>query len=441
MALCTDRRQLLGLAASAGVAALTPSGVEAKGTGPYPPGFLWGAAVAGHQVEGGNVNSDMWLLEQIRPGPFAEPSGDACDEYHLYEQDIALLKKLGFNAFRFSLEWSRIEPEKGQFSAAELGHYVDVATACRRHGVTPVVTFNHFTVPRWFAAQGGWENPESPELFERFCAYAARRMGPLIGVAGTFNEPNLGWLLRTMLPPEIIAGMGQAMKEAARRSGSDRFSTVQFVDPALITDNMIAAHKRAYAVLKAGPGDYPVGASVSMIDEQSAGPGSIEAALKDRLYGDWLRALGETGDFVGVQTYSSRLVGPDGPLRPAPGVELTQSGEAFTPEAIGGTIRYAHQVSKKPIYVTENGVATEDDARRVVYIDRALKAVEACLRDGIPVRSYIHWSLLDNFEWVMGYRPKLGLVAVDRATQIRTPKPSAYHLGAIAKKARGLKTA
>ena len=128
-------------------------------------------------------------------------------------------------------------------------------------------------------------------------------------------------------------------------------------------------------------------------------------------------------------------------MRPAPGVELTQSGEAFTPEAIGGTIRYAHQVSKKPIYVTENGVATEDDARRVVYIDRALKAVEACLRDGIPVRSYIHWSLLDNFEWVMGYRPKLGLVAVDRATQIRTPKPSAYHLGAIAKKARGLKTA
>lgn len=439
----TDRRQILAMAAGAALAARagTPAAAEAvKPVGPWPKGFLWGAATSGHQVEGGNVNSDVWLLEQIRPGPYAEPSGDACDHYHLFEQDIALLASLGLNAYRFSLEWSRIEPEKGQWSAAELNHYVAMARTCHRHGVTPVVTFNHYTVPRWFAAQGGFEVEESSDLFARFCAYSAAELGPLIGAACTFNEPNLPSLLRTMLPPEIVGGMEASLKEAARRSGSEHFSNIQFSDPARTTPNLVAAHRKAYSALKAGPGTYPVGASLAMVDEQAAGPGSRLDAVREAVYGTWLRTLADCGDFVGVQTYSRRRIGPDGPLPPPPGAELTQSHEEYYPEAIGGTVRYAYAQTHKPIFITENGVATADDTRRVEYVNRAVKAVEACLHDGVPVRSYIHWSLLDNFEWVFGYGPRLGLVAVDRQTQKRTPKPSALRLGEIARRARGVRT-
>jgi beta-glucosidase len=139
----------------------------------FPQDFLWGAAGSGHQIEGGNVNSDSWLVEHVEGTVFHEPSGDACDHYHRYRNDIALLAELGLNAYRFSLEWSRIEPERGQFSVAELDHYRRVLGACHEHGVTPLVTLNHFTCPRWFAGLGGWESASSPELFARYCERAS----------------------------------------------------------------------------------------------------------------------------------------------------------------------------------------------------------------------------------------------------------------------------
>jgi beta-glucosidase len=430
--IAVSRRVLLSLGAAA-VATPALAAESAAPAGNMPKGFLWGAATAGHQVEGNNVNSDTWVLEQLKPSPFMEPSGDACDHYHRYEDDIAMLAKLGFNTYRFSLEWARIEPAKGQFSAAELAHYRRVATACRQHGLTPVITFNHFVVPRWFAAQGGWENPESPALFARYCDYAVKGVGELAGAAATFNEPNIGLLLHWMLPPFILDQMKQAMVDAAKACGSKTFSSAQFGRQDVMLPNLIEAHRQGYAAIKAGPGEFPVGLSLAMMDDQAVGENSRRDEKRAQCYQPWLDALKTTGDFVGVQTYSRALIDAKGQMQARQDLELTQTGEEFSPQALEQTIRYAHAATGKPIYVTENGVATEDDTRRVAYIKIALQGVKACLADGVPVKSYIHWSLMDNFEWVFGYGPKFGLVAVDRATQLRTPKPSATYLGAVAR--------
>jgi beta-glucosidase len=428
------RRSLIAVASMA--TAAVPAAAKSASAGNMPKGFLWGAATAGHQVEGGNVNSDTWLLEQLKPSPFMEPSGDACDHYHRFEADIAMLAKLGFNTYRFSLEWARIEPAKGQFSAAERDHYRRVAATCRRHGLTPVITFNHFTVPRWFAAQGGWENPESPALFARYCDYAVKGVGDLAGAAATFNEPNLGMLLVWMLPPFILDQMKQAMVDAAKACNSPHFSSAQFGRQDVMLPNLIKAHQQGYEAIKAGPGAFPVGATLAIMDDQAVGQNSRRDEKRAQCYAPWLDALKATGDFVGVQTYSRALIDAKGQMPARKNVELTQTGEEFSPQALEQTIRYAHAQTGKPIYVTESGIATEDDTRRVAYIQIALQGVKACLADGVPVKGYIHWSLMDNFEWVFGYGPKFGLVAVDRATQVRTPKPSAVMLGAIARNNR-----
>ena len=157
----------------------------------FPSGFIWGTATAAHQVEGGNVNSDCWALEMAEHSIFAEPSGDACDHYHLYDRDIALLKQLGFNAYRFSIEWARIQPEENFFSVAALEHYRRVLGSCLAHGVMPMVTFHHFTSPLWFARDGGWLEPSAADRFARYCERAARALGDLIPYACTINEANL----------------------------------------------------------------------------------------------------------------------------------------------------------------------------------------------------------------------------------------------------------
>jgi beta-glucosidase len=178
----------------------------------FPAGFWWGTATAAHQVEGNNVNNDSWLMEHMPGTIFAEPSGDACDHYHRYPEDIALLAELGFNLYRFSIEWARVEPEDGEFSVAELDHYRRMLATCREHHITPMVTFHHFTTPRWVAAQGGWEADTTPARFARYCERATRHLGDLIGVACTINEANIGPLLTSV-------GMVPPAKSCTRRRG------------------------------------------------------------------------------------------------------------------------------------------------------------------------------------------------------------------------------
>jgi beta-glucosidase len=400
----------------------------------FPDGFLWGAATAAHQVEGQNTNSDFWILENVTPTLFAEPSGDGCDHYHRYPDDIKLLAGLGLNTYRFSIEWARIEPERGLFSTEALDHYRRMLAACHQHNITPMVTFYHFTSPSWFAAMGGWEHKSAADVFLRYCERASEHLGDLIGSAATFNEPNIPSLLRwqrnSKIPLGVVIGMVQG---AARDVGSDRFSPFLLGNPETLRDVMIAAHHRALAALKSGPGDYPVGITVALQDEQAVGAESKRDEKRAEVYEPWLAAAAES-DFLGVQTYSRTRVGEDGDLPPERGIELTQMGYEFWPQALEQTIRYAHEKAKVPIYVTESGISTEDDNRRVDFIRSSLEGVRNCLADGIDIRGYIHWSLLDNFEWLEGYRPKFGLIAVNRSTQERTVKPSAQYLGDIARR-------
>lgn len=424
------RRAVIGAGALAvGAAAASRAGAAPR------PGFLWGTAGAAYQIEGGNVASDVWALEHMKPSLFAEPSGDADDVYNRVDEDLALAASLGFNCHRLSIEWSRIEPERGQISLAALAYYRRVLETCRRHGLAPVVTYNHYTVPRWFAAAGGFESREGIEPFVRYCELVTRHMGDLIAVAATFNEPNvnalLSWtpLLRKMAP--AIAGIRKA---AAAATGAPRWSSPMLGDFRVQQPIMIEAHARAYDAIKAASeARFPVGVTLALNDDKPAGPDSGLAAKQAQVLLPWLQA---PGDLVGVQNYTESRVGPDADLPDPPGVEVTQMGYPFAPRALEGVIRTVAHHTRRPIYVTENGVATEDDRRRVAFIREAVAGVQACIADGLDVRSYIHWSLLDNWEWTNGYRPKFGLVAVDRTTFRRTPKPSAAYFGRIARTGR-----
>jgi beta-glucosidase len=436
-----SRREFLTVAGAGALAATAGSaaGATQSNAHGFPKDFLWGASTAGHQIEGNNVNSDVWLIENLKPSFFAEPSGDACDGYHRFAEDTRLLATLGFNAYRFSLEWSRIEPEQGMFSMAELDHYRRVLEACHANGLTPIVTFNHYTCPRWFAALGGWDDPGSPGLFARFCTRAATHLGDLMGAALTLNEPNVGrlmhWLLPALFGDDSAGGnspLTAMQHKAAVAAGSDRFVSMFTGGGGQTAPNMLQAHAHGVEAIKSARPGLPVGVSLAMTDEQAVGADSQRDAMRADVYDAWLEAAAK-GDFIGVQTYTRNRFDVHGVMAKPPGAELTQTGDEFYPEALEATIRYAHAATRKPVYVTENGIATEDDTRRVEYIRRALLGVRNCLRDGLPVRSYLHWSLLDNFEWVSGYKPKFGLVAVDRQTFRRTPKPSARYLGAVAR--------
>jgi beta-glucosidase len=402
----------------------------------FPAGFVWGAATAAHQVEGNNVNSDLWVLEHCQPTLFHEPSLDACDHYHRFQDDIRLLAGLGLNCYRFSIEWARIEPERGHFSIAALDHYRRVLAACHENGVTPMVTFYHFSSPRWFAAMGGWEHKQAGELFVRYCERAGRALGDLISLASTYNEPNLPMLLRWIahidIPFTTVLLMGRKAQQAI---GAKKFGCFFLGDAYKLQERMIEAHHVALSALKSGPGNYPIGVNVAIQDEQPSGPNSQRDKKCVECYDAWLDAAGRS-DFLGIQSYTRCRVGKKGDLGPEEGVPLTQMGYEFWPEALEACIRYAAARVTAPIYITESGVATDNDAERIEYVRRSLDGVLQCLNDGIDIRGYIHWSLLDNFEWIYGYRPKFGLIAVDRATQQRTVKPSAQYLGEIARQNR-----
>lgn len=401
---------------------------------PAPENFLWGTAISAHQSEGNNINSDAWLCENVSPTLYKEPSRDACDSYHRYEEDIAIAADLGFNCHRLGIEWARIEPEEGQFSTAELDHYRRVLEACHKRGLKPMVTYNHFTVPRWFAARGGFEVADGADLFARFAEKSTERLGDLISYASTFNEANIQRLVALLrMTNKEAAGGIDAMVAACRKAcGSDAFSSLLFAPVAKSEPVMVDAHTKAMAAMKAGPGNFPVGLTLTMQDVQGVGENNLAEGMIDMLYGPWIETA-RHADFVGVQTYSRVLVGPEGRLPPPEGAEMTGAHYEFYPQALGGTIRFAHERIGRPIYVTENGICTDDDTRRIAYLDAALAEVRQCMAEGIDVHSYICWSLLDNFEWTRGYGERFGLVHVDYDTFERTPKPSAHWLGDRAK--------
>jgi len=401
------------------------------------PDFIWGAATAAHQVEGNNINSDYWAIEHAPNTPFVEPSGDACDHYHRYREDIAMLARLGLNAYRFGIEWARIEPEEGHFSISELDHYRRVLAACHENRIAPIATFHHFTSPRWVAAEGGWEDPKTAERFARYCEHAVKHLGDLIHTACTINEANLGaYLYLTGETREKIdPARSRWFAAAARKAGADpdRFAPFLMCHQMKARDTMLLAHRLSAAALKSSPHMFPVGITLALADFQPE-PGCEQrvAAIRAECQDIFFEAA-RGDDFVGVQTYTRQRIGEKGVLPPEPGAETTIMGYEFWPEALEPTIRYASKMAQVPVIVTENGIAATDDTRRVEYVRRALNGVARCIRDGIDVRGYCYWTLLDNFEWNSGYKPTFGIVAIDWKTQERTPRPSARWLGEIAR--------
>jgi beta-glucosidase len=384
----------------------------------FPPDFTWGVATAAHQIEGGNVNNDWWAWEHDPQSGTVEPSGDACDSLHRWREDLQLVADMGLRAYRFSLEWSRIEPAEGEFSVAALDHYRRICAACHGHGFLPVVTFHHFTSPRWLAARGGWESPDAPEFFARFVTRAVAHLGDLVGWACTINEPN------------VVSVMGYFQGEYPPGVKED------FGRYAAVNETMVRAHRLAVEALRSGPGDFPVGLTVSMAEiVADEGGEALRDAAEEMLENVFLRAT-DGDDFVGVQCYTRMHFGPAGLVVNDPSVRVTQMGDEYWPRAVEHTVRRAASVSGRPVVVTENGIATADDAERVEFLGEALQSAHRCLQEGIDLRGYFVWSLLDNFEWHLGYGPKFGLVAVTPGTFERRPKPSAHWFGEVARSNR-----
>jgi len=384
----------------------------------FPEGFRWGTATAAHQIEGGNTNNDWWRWEHQAGTGCAEPSGDACDSWNRWAEDVALIAGLGFDNYRFSLEWSRIEPAPGEWSRAALDHYLRLAESLREHGIEPVITFHHFTTPTWLADQGGWEDPGVVGRFGRFVEVAAEALAGVMGRACTINEPNvvatMGWVMG-MFPP------GRTDIDAARR----------------VTANLVAGHRAGVEAVRAVAPGVPVGLTLSMTDYQAVGDeGGQERVAKIRAtHEDVFLEATHGDDFLGVQTYTRMLIGPDGWAGPAPGVEVLPMGYEYWPAALEACLCRAWQVTggALPLWVTENGIGTDDDTQRVGFVREALEGVLRALAAGVDVRGYTYWSLLDNFEWAFGYRPKFGLVATDRSTFERTAKDSATWLSGVAR--------
>lgn len=431
----------------------------------FPQGFMVGASTAAHQVEGNNVHSDYWLQENVEHSQFVEPSGEAVDHYHRYEEDIRLMAEAGLNAYRFSIEWARIEPKQGEFDENEIAHYRKVIACCKENGVEPVVTLHHFTSPAWVISRGGWENEEVVEWFASYVQYVVKQLGSELRYICTINEANMRLQLAAIMKKYMgkMAGGSQeaksapkegdvqvglnldqgmntmmlGMMECAKAFGlQDPRGIHTFVSMCTPEGDILVmkAHQAAKKVIKELYPDIKVGLTLSLHDMQPAAGGE-DAAHKEweEEFSHYLPYIAED-DFLGVQSYTRQCFDEKGNKYTPEGVELTQMGYEFYPQAIANVVRAAAKEFKGDLIVTENGVATADDSRRQEYIKEATAGLQACLADGIPLKGYLHWSLMDNFEWQKGFSMQFGLIAVDRSNMKRTPKESLSLLGSMTTK-------
>jgi beta-glucosidase len=400
----------------------------------FPDGFVWGTAAAAHQVEGGNWNNDWWAWEHDPSSPCVEPSGDACDHYHRYDSDFALLASFGHSAHRFGLEWARIEPEPGEFSNAALDHYSRVLDSLDGHGLTAFPTLHHFTSPRWFAAEGGWASEGAIDRFRRYADVVARRLGPRLHFVCTINEP------------QIVALYGYQFNVFPPGA-----SDASLFGPA--TRNFVGAHAAAVEAFGEHASGAEVGLVLSITDFQAVDAESQHRRdrIHHRMAGVYIDALrdgvvsgvgadaefavlrGARG-FVGVNYYSRARISAGEPtvLPPPEGAETTQMAYEVVPDSFVTVLHDAARAGL-PIYVTENGIGTDDDRQRIRFIARHLAAVRRAMDEGVDVRGYLYWSAMDNFEWVLGYTKTFGLIGFDRETFDRRPKPSAHYFGEIAR--------
>jgi beta-glucosidase len=355
-----------------------------------------------------------------------QASGDALDSYHRYPEDMRLIAEAGLNTYRFGIEWSRVEPLPGQVSRSQLAHYRRMIDRAVDLGLTPVVTLHHFTNPRWFVEQGGWNDDAA---VARFASYVEAVTPILEGIEWicTINEPNMLALMATM----SSAAAGQTNEWTSPTVEAPVTRSLPDPDPR-VGARLIEAHHTVAGALRTRTGAQ-VGWTIAN-EALEAAPGCEDRLLEVQAARElpFVRAASDD-DFIGVQSYSSQLVDETG-LRPhPPAADNTQVGTAYRPDALGIAVRQTWQATGGvPILVTENGIATDDDERRITYTRAALQGLAAAMSDGVDVRGYLHWSALDNFEWGH-WEPTFGLIAVDRDTFARHPKPSLAWLGSVAR--------
>lgn len=359
----------------------------------FPREFLWGSATSAYQVEGGNLNSDWEVL-------FSPKAGLACDHYHRFAEDFDLAKSLNQNAHRLSIEWARIEPEKGRFSDQEITHYREVLTALKERGIRPLVTLHHFTNPLWFFKRGGWENPSAASYFTSFVRFAVTQLKDLCDFWITVNEPAVyageGYLWGHWLPGK-----------------HDPLSA------AVVLKHLLEAHREAYDLIHDLQSKVLVGISYNLTYFRVPGLGTAFSAFDRKVMG-WVGKQ----DFLGINYY--RAAGMTGDL---PKSDLDW---AIYPKGLSDLISDVSGFGL-PIYITENGIADADDDQRADFIADHLAAVWRAIQAGADVRGYFYWSLMDNFEWARGFGPRFGLAAVDYKTMERTVRPSARIYARIAK--------
>ena len=421
----------------------------------FAPDFFIGAATAAHQVEGNNIHNDCWAQEQMQHTSYVEPSLDAVDHYNRYEEDIRLMAEAGLNAYRFSIEWARIEPEEGRFDETEVEHYRKVIACCKANGLEPVVTLHHFSSPVWLISKGGWEAETTPADFARYVRFLMERLGSELHYVCTINEANMGVQVaaiakryRQQMMAQVAKGqvdggvqMGLNMEKMMANQKAMAEETMQvfgvakaecFTSPRTAHGDelVMEAHKAARAVIREVCPHIKLGLTLSLHDIQAleGGEGPAQKDWDDE-FTHYLPLI-EGDDFLGVQNYTRSRYDTNGSMSAPDGAELTQMNYEFYPQALEHVLRTVAKSFHGDLIVTENGVATADDTRRVAFIEQALTGVQNCLADGLPIKGYFYWSLMDNFEWQKGFAMQFGLIAVDRANnQTRSPKPSLGYLG------------
>jgi beta-glucosidase len=402
----------------------------------FPDGFYWGTATSSHQVEGNNRKNDWWQFEQV-PGKIKDgtTSGPACDHYNRFEEDFTLSQEFGHNAHRFSIEWSRIEPENGRWDEKEVEHYQKVVESLHSQDIVPFVTLHHFCHPVWFAEMGGWTSDEAPERMGRYAGYMAKKLGDAVPFWMTINEP-------PVLPAaSYIAGVFPPAK---------RDMALAMVAMRNILKSLATMHN---AVRENAPHNPKIGPVINMTyampasdsDEDKQAAQQMDQywnkfwldGLRDGVMGppagsgEEIPGLKGAWDFVGLNYYSRSVVAHSRGIMglrqvpPPEGSECSTMGWQVYPEGFYQCMMRLKEYGL-PVYVTENGIGTDDDEQRISYLVRHLYQVRRALNDGVDVRSYLHWCQQDNFEWAEGYRQKFGLFEREEGTLNRIPKPSAY---------------
>jgi beta-glucosidase len=404
----------------------------------FPPGFLWGASTASHQVEGNNRFNDWWEYEEA--GKLPHRSGAACEQYQRYEQDFDLAASWGHNAHRLSLEWSRFEPDEGRWDSEAVAHYRRVLAALRARGIEPLLTLHHFSNPAWFARRGGWLRRDSADLFARFVDHVARMLDQPVRYWLTINEPTV----------YVLQGFGTGEWPPCRQG--------HWLEAARALRNLARAHVRAYQVLHARHPGAQVGfAHSAPVIEPCAheSPGDRAVAwIRDYILNEaFFRLIGATRpggrrplDFLGINYYTRNIVRRSGAGLGAlvghlctadhhvRGPMSTMGWEVY-PQGLVSTLERFSRLGL-PLMITENGVATEDETLRGAFLLQHIDAAAEALSRGVNLIGYCYWSLIDNYEWAFGTTAKFGLAAVDFSSQARRARPCADSYARICRENR-----